>query len=82
MKVYITKYALSSGILLIDVDDRGDGVVKDKSNSLLFFHGEGNEWHRTFASAKPRAEEMRVAKIASLEKQLAKLRAMTFEEPK
>lgn len=36
------------------------------------------EWHRTREGAVAKAEEMRVARIASLEKQIAKLRKLRF----
>ena len=38
----------------------------------------GNDWHRTEADAVARAEQMRVKKIASLEKQIAKLKKLSF----
>lgn len=39
---------------------------------------EGRQWHRTREAAVARALEMREAKIASLERQIAKLRKMEF----
>jgi rubrerythrin len=45
------------------------------------FIGEGREWHRTWESAAKRAEKMRVAKIAALRAQIARLETMTFTEP-
>lgn len=76
---WISKNALSRGIFTVKVRQSTESpslVVDDRRN---WFHGEGGEWHRDRAGAVKRAEEMRVAKIASLEKQIAKLEAMRFD---
>ena len=79
MKVWITKYALFSGIREIEAEDRGRGLISDAPmNPRFISHYSGREWHCTEAAAKVRAEEMRVAKIASLRKQIAKLEKLTF----
>ena len=81
MKVWITKYALTDGIIendaevCIDTDATGNMIVCDR----VYFHGEGREWHRTKESAIQKAEEMRQKKIASLKKQIEKLEGMKFE---
>lgn len=83
MKVWITKYALTSGILEKEVKDFGDGSVKEIENSFpIYYHGEGKEWHRTKESAIAKAEEMRKKKIASLKKQIEKLEKMEFKKMK
>ncbi len=77
MKVFITKYALTAGIECREATactNNADLIVSDRQ----YFHGEGREWHRTFEDAVKRAEEMRLAKIESLEKSLAKFRALRF----
>ena len=83
MKAYITKYALSDGIL------EADGETSENNPDMFslpmtchFFHGEGKEWHRTFEDAVSRANEMRVKKISSLKKQIAKLEKMIFDKVK
>lgn len=43
-----------------------------------YAHGEGREWHRTLEGARKRAEIMRMAKIANLKKQIAKLEKLKF----
>lgn len=86
MKVWITKYALSSGIQTYDNAKVCTNVSMDmieipKQSSVdlaMHFHGEGKDWHRTEEAAKVRAEEMRFAKIASVKKQLNKLEQMSF----
>ena len=77
MKVWITKHALSAGIQ--------DGVEQDNNgNSTLVAYSNIREWmsyshvHRSHTDAVARAEQMRLTKIASLEKQIAKLREMRF----
>ena len=45
------------------------------------FHGEGLDWHRTWESALARAEKMKEAKIASLNKSIRKIERMTFANP-
>ena len=79
MKVFITKYALTSGIKELEVTttDRSPSMV---SGTGLFenYHGEGREWHKTLEGAKDRAELMRDLKITSLKKQINKLEKMVF----
>lgn len=78
MKVWITKYALTKGILEKEVEDCGDGMVKD-SESYLPSYYHGTDWHKDKKSAVAKAEEMRIKKISSLEKQIKKLEKMNFE---
>ena len=81
MKVWITKYALSSGIEHIDVlqSESHPDMVTDVLHRHRSFHEEGRDWHRTEAAAIAEAEKMRVAKIASLKKQIAKLEKLSFK---
>jgi len=84
VNVWITKYALTSGIFEADVDEpsdewpdsidvRGDGV----SVFTAWYHKP--HWHTSAEAANARAEEMRQAKIASHRKAIAKLEKMRFE---
>lgn len=80
---WITKYALSTGISEEAVEDCSDVELPDVAKVVggdwsQYFHGEGKEWHRTRAGAVQRAEAMRVAKIASLKKKIAKLEKLRF----
>jgi hypothetical protein len=81
MKVWITKYALTVGII------ETEGEVCDSANSgsmvqatdmpyKPYFHGKGRQWHDNLSSAQRTAHDMRRAKIRSLEKQLAKMNAL------
>lgn len=77
VKAWVTKYALSEGIQTVD------GEVPHNISSTMLCYGEhgtahGNDWHRTLEAALERAEEMRKAKIKSLNRQIMKLEGMTF----
>jgi hypothetical protein len=81
IKVWITKYALTKGIFSVDVE-----VIGEETQMVLTvgeaysrsFHHEGDDWHRTSEGAVAKAEEMRLKKIASLKKQIAKLEKLSF----
>jgi hypothetical protein len=80
IRAWVTKYALTTGILVVDGE-----VLHYISSSMLYagrhqnFHG--NDWHRTPEEAVARAEEMRMAKIASLRKSIAKMEQLKFVAP-
>ena len=78
MKVWITKYALTAGIYQEEVERTERGVWKDNGPQRCGQGFYANAWHETSESAVARAEKMRAAKIASLEKQIAKLRKLNF----
>lgn len=79
--LYITKYALTGGIQVDECEVDG-GIAKPLNDKWTYYHGEGKDWHRTWARALARAEEMRTNKLASLEKQAKRLRTLTFKETK
>lgn len=80
MKVWITKYALTIGIIEINAEITEDGSAYDMGSSFpAYYHGEDKEWHRTKESAIARAEEMRQKKIESLKNQIEKLEVLKFE---
>ena len=80
---YITKHALTQGI------EKEQGRVCEAGGGSMiechpvgysaYYHGEGREWHRTREAAIKKAEEMRLAKIKSIKKSLAKMEALRFE---
>ncbi len=82
MRVWVTRYALTQGILEIEGEDCGDSMFHYPGNHMdrydQYYHGQGENWHLTRESAVKRAEEMRVAKIASLQKQIEKLKKVSF----
>ena len=81
MKAWITKYALTEGIFVVDGDLHSDRMLcyRRGSDWEQYAHGEGKDWHRTEISAITRAEQMRQAKIASLRRSIQKLEGLTFD---
>jgi hypothetical protein len=80
MKVWITKYALTSGIFEVDAETCTSPsliAVRKPGELTAYFHN--NDWHKSKEDAIARAEEMRAKKIASLRKSIAKLEAMSFD---
>lgn len=77
---WITAYALSAGIqrkrveLCSDID-AGMVSVLDAAHQECYF---GEDWHRSGLAAVARAEKMKKAKLASLDKQRARIAALTF----
>lgn len=85
MKVYITKYALTKGIQEREVNAQvsisNPKALQIKNGFGLWFNSYYKpHWHLTRAEAQAQAEKMRLAKIKSLEKQLDKLRRLSFKE--
>lgn len=80
-KVFLTKYALSSGIEEVEltrefkVDNMKFVYVKDKHGSYKI----GSEAFFTKEDAIKQAEKMRLKKIESLKKQIKKLESLKFE---
>lgn len=80
IKVWISKYAIGTKKVFEADAKIHDGTASGTGeHRWRWFYGEGNEWHRTRAGAIAKAEEMRLAKIASLKKQIAKLENLKFE---
>jgi hypothetical protein len=76
MKAYVTKLALTKGIIELDDPKIFEGyVVIGRLDQLI----RPIEWFNNRQSAVECAEEMRINKIASLRKQIAKLESMKFE---
>lgn len=88
MKVWITKYALTTGIKCVEVDLAADVpcvnmiVYQPPEGFVQYYHGEGKEWHRTEEAALIRAEQMRIAKVASLKRATCILENMRFTPTK
>lgn len=84
MKVWITKYALSSGVFTVDAEEskNSPGMISWKTTgSWSSQYAHGKDWWLTKADAEKRVQEMRQKKISSLKKQLAKFEATTIEVP-
>ena len=81
MKIWNTKYCLTTGITTHDAKECGDGMVSfkyDGNSMATYLHGEGVQWHKTEDQAAIRAEAVKVNKTSSLHKQLERLSKLTF----
>ena len=82
---FVTKYALTDGIQKVkgELPLAGNGsmlAVKQSGTTIpMYYHGEGKDWHRTRDQAVKRAEEMRLKKIKSLEKNIEKMKRLKFQ---
>lgn len=84
MKVWLTLHALTDGITQEEAATYRVRQSQEWIDDPNFVAVQGvivakPDWHATREDAITRAEEMRLNKIAWLEKQLAKLKAMQFE---
>jgi len=83
-KYWISKYALTQGIFEIEAEKRegyegAENYIKHKLNGMMVSYAiEGKEWHKTKEEAIIRANELRIKKVASMKKQIAKLEKMEF----
>lgn len=78
--VFITKYALSSGIIQVANAEVDGNMVswRNPDGWPQYAHSEGKDWHRSMDAARLRAMEMRNKKIKSLEQQIKKLGGLSF----
>lgn len=84
MKVWITKYALTQGIIEAEcsrITDDGycHAYWRDKKKYRRDAFLSPHDFKTCKLDANARAEEMRQKKIESLKKQIRKLEGMTFE---
>ena len=81
MKVWITKYALTDGIIEADAESCGNSSITSVSwdNGTRCTNLYWGECYLSKESAIKKAEEMRQKKIESLKKQIKKLEEMRFE---
>lgn len=77
MKVYITKYALTKGILEREGEEQPGGYARAKVGIFTNFFN-SREWYSTKQGAVKDAAQRRDRKIASLQKQIAKLEKLKF----
>ena len=85
MKYYITKYALTQGIVEVDNDSESVRNLKVEDGRLRYFDGafyvsySSKEWYTDRPDAIRDAEARKAKKIASLKKQIEALEKKTFE---
>jgi hypothetical protein len=78
MKVFVTKYALSRGVLEIE------GEISEGIPSMFVRRGEWASaffkpyWHENWGDAVCHAEELRQKAIRAAERKIKKLRDMSF----
>jgi hypothetical protein len=77
---WVSKYALTEGVRAHRVKTCGSDMVNllkpDGSSGWGYLHK--GDWHLTKDAADQKAEQMRLRKIASVKKQLARLEALSF----
>lgn len=77
---WITRYALTKGIQKVQAESCFDisenMIVVREGYAPQYYHG--NEWHRTRDDAVLRAEEMRKAKLKSIDKNRDRLLSIKF----
>jgi hypothetical protein len=82
--VYVTKYALTMGILKTELvsASNGYGYVKWPGGLNGEMQCAENEWFHNLEFARFRASKMRDLKIQSLKKSIAKMEKLTFDKVK
>ena len=78
MKVYVTKYCLTDGIISADLEDLGERFYGKLPRNYEPCNFRKSEVFESLLDAKSDAEKRRKKKIKSLEKQIEKVKAMTF----
>jgi len=81
MKVYITQYLLTKGIIeedAINVSEVGDSMIKVNRSGYTYYYSKPY-WYTDKQEAIEHAESLRQKKIASLKKQIKKLENLKFE---
>lgn len=78
MRVYITKYALTMGIIVAEAENVGDDMVRVRGAGTRDAYYHGKEWCQTRTEAAKRAKALRGAKIRSLTKSLERVKALRF----
>jgi hypothetical protein len=76
MKIWITKWALTKGIIETDAEDGGGWIYFGSTDRLGTSIKIGTHAHTTFEAAQAKAEKMRKAKIQSLKKQILMIKAI------
>lgn len=82
LEAWITTKALTEEIRRIFGKEQNNLFTEIKYGAFYGKDYKKNEYHLTEAAAKARADVMRKRKIASLERQIAKLKAMMIESLK
>lgn len=77
--IYVTKYALTQGILEFQAEVKaGMALVTNSAGYKQYYHCLNRDWHQTRERALKYVEEMKTLKVASLERQIKRIQALTF----
>lgn len=77
MKIFVTKYALTKGILELECEIINGKLAKTIETSFPQYFKE-SEWFYNEEFAIKRSNKMKINKIASLERQITKLQKIQF----
>jgi hypothetical protein len=77
MKVWITKYALTKGIIEVEAHFCIESSKMIEVRQGEYYHG--REWHETRSLAVSRAIEMRDAALVTARAKVKQLEQLTFE---
>lgn len=79
--IYVTKYALTRGVFTVEAEVNSAKTVawwrRPSSGFREYVHG--NDFQFNAEEALAQAEEMRIKKLQSLDKQTKKISALKFE---
>lgn len=78
MRAWITRYALTDGVFEVDGEVTQSGCLRYKLGDYYSF-ASGGDWHPTKERAVARAEDMRIRKLKSLDKQIKRVSALRFD---
>ena len=79
MKAWITKYAMTSGLIEVSGEVDKNRPNEFHAQGWQTFIGEGVQWHRTKAGAIVKAEQMRKSRLTYLRNAFLNVEAMKFE---
>ena len=77
-KVWVTRYALTDGIMEMKGEIHDDGYFLPDGDGYWSSIPK-KDWHHTKAEAIARAEEMRIERLKSLDNQIKKISSLKFE---
>ena len=84
MRVYVTKYALTKGIFIAEMELSNDGHFwrgyLPQNPKTIKTTLKRNECHTTMISALSQARLMRIKQVDSLRKKITKLNAIDFNQ--
>jgi hypothetical protein len=82
-KVFVTKYALSTGVFSAEAECKCGSdmavIPGDRAKGYFDQYLHKGDFHFDVESALQKAEEMRIKKLKSLDKQMKKVSAIKFE---